>query len=258
MRVRLTLITVSLVLLGSPLADAQTAADADYDPAEMEAARDALKTGTGQTVNSLVIADRLEFVTNAGVNLLLWDVQGWLGTDINKFWVKTNGEYLFADGGFDSAELQALYSRAISPYFDVQFGLRHDVEPSPSRTHAVIGLQGLAPYWFQIDAAAFISSKGEVTARIEAEYELLLTQRLILQPRTELNFSFQEMDDLSIGSGLSTLELGLRLRYEVRREFGPYIGISWNRSIGDTADFTKAQGEKASSASFVAGLRMWF
>ncbi|RME61879.1 MAG: copper resistance protein B, partial [Alphaproteobacteria bacterium] len=141
---------------------------------------------------------------------------------------------------------------------DLQAGVRHDFEPDPSRTFGVIGIQGLAPYWFEIDAAAFISGDGDVSARIEAEYELLLTQRLILQPRVELNFAVQEVEELGIGSGLSIAEAGLRLRYEIDRQFAPYVGFSWNRKIGDTADFARADGEDVGALSFVAGLRMWF
>ena len=122
----------------------------------------------------------------------------------------------------------------------------------------MFGVQGLAPYWFEVDAAAFVSDDGDVSARLEAEYELFLTQKLILQPRAELDFAVQDVPELGIGSGLSTAEAGLRLRYEFRREFAPYIGVSWRRAFGETADFTRADGEDVESISFVAGLRLWF
>lgn len=212
----------------------------------------------GDEIYTLVLVDRLEYQTNEGDDLLIWDGQGWVGGDYNKLWIKTEGEYSFADDALEEVELQALYSRSISSYWDLQAGIRHDFEPGPSRTFGVIGVQGLAPQWFEVDVAAFISEDGDVEARIEVEYDLLITQRLIAQPRAELNFAFQDNEELGIGSGLSTVELGFRLRYEVRREIAPYIGVSWNRAIGDTADFARAEGEGVSSLSFVAGVRLWF
>ncbi len=240
------------------VAHAQTAADEYYDPAEMEAARRALKEGAGGQINYFLQGERLEFQSNEGEPLVLWDAQGWVGGDINKFWVKTEGEYEFDAGVFEEAEVQALFSRAVTPFFDLQAGVRHDIEPDPSRTFAVIGLQGLAPYLFEIDAALFISGRGDASARLEVEYELLLTQRLIFQPRTELNFAVQDVPALGIGSGLSTAEVGARLRYEVRREIAPYIGVSWQRSVGDTADFARVAGDDVGSVSFVAGIRTWY
>ena len=202
-------------------------------------------------------ADRLEYRARSGDDGYIWDVQGWIGNDKHKFWAKVEGEGSF-DDGVESAQFQGLYSRMIAPFFDVQVGVRQDIEPNPSRTYAVVGLQGLAPYWFELDSAVFISDKGDVTARIEAEYELLLTQRLILQPRAELNFAFQDVTELRVGSGLSTAELGLRLRYEIKRQFAPYVGVAWERSIGDTADFVRADGGDPAVTSFVAGVRLWF
>ena len=157
----------------------------------------------------------------------------------------------------EEAEVQALWSRAISPYFDLQAGVRYDLEPK-GRTHAVIGVQGLAPYWFEVDAAAFVSTQGDVTARIEAEYELLLTQRLVLQPRVEASLSAQDIPALQIGSGLTNVDAGLRLRYEVVREFAPYIGVEWKNAIGDTADLIEASGGDANSTAVLIGVRTWF
>lgn len=248
----------TLLLTTSVPALAQTAADRYYDPEEMQAAREALRKGTGGQTNFMIMADRLEYQSNEGDSLLLWDGQGWIGGDINKFWVKTEGEYKLDSDSFEEAEFQALYSRAVSPYFDVQAGIRHDFNPDPSRSFAVLGIQGLAPYWFEVDAAAFLSDDGDLSARIEAEYELNLTQRLILQPRAELNFAAQDVPELDIGSGLSTAEAGLRLRYEIVREVAPYVGVSWKRSFGDTADFARAKGEDVGAVSFVTGLRLWF
>lgn len=254
------LIPAALALASAAAAQnvAQNAADAYYDPAEMAAAREALYEAMGGQTLYFLQSDRLEYRSNEGSPVLLWDAQGWYGGDLRKLWIKTEGEYLEDESRFEEAELQALYSRAISPYFDLQAGIRHDFEPDPATAYAVVGVQGLAPYWFEIDAAAFLSEDGDVSARIEAEYEWLLTQRLILQPRTELNLSLDDVEALGVGSGLSTAELGLRLRYEIKREIAPYIGISWSRAVGDTADFARAEGEDVDSLSFVAGLRMWF
>ena len=239
-------------------AAAQNAADEYYGAKEMQAAREALRQGVGGQTNAMIFADRLEYQSNEGNSVLLWDAQGWAGGDINKLWIKTEGEYLSNDGAFEEAEVQALYSRAISPYFDLQLGYRYDIEPDPERHFAVFGMQGLAPYWFEVDVAAFVSDDGDVSARLEAEYELFLTQNIILQPRVELDFAVQDVPELSIGSGLSTAEAGLRLRYEFRREFAPYIGVSWRRAFGETADFARADGEDVEAVSFVAGLRFWF
>ena len=175
--------------------------------------------------------DRLEYVEHT--KTWLWDMQGWYGSDENKFWWKTEGE--LDSGSAEEAELQLLYSRPVSAFWDFQVGIRHDFEPTPSEYHAVIGMQGLAPQWFELDLAAFISEDGDISARLEAEYDLRITQRLILQPRAELETEPESVD------------LSLRLRYEIRREIAPYIGISWHDEAGRD-DFT----------SFVVGARLWF
>ena len=128
----------------------------------------------------------------------------------------------------------------------------------PSRTYATVGFEGLAPYWFEVEGALFLSDKGDLLARAEAYYDQRITQRLILQPRAELNFAAQDDRRRGVGSGISDLELGLRLRYELAREFAPYVGVSWDRKLGDTARFARAAGEGASDTSLVAGVRFWF
>lgn len=235
-----------------------SAADEYWGPAEMAAARRAVQKEHGASKTYFVQGDRLEYRSNGGEPLFLWDAQGWRGGDRNKLWLKTEGEYAFEEDAFEEAEVQALWSRAISAFFDFQAGVRHDFAPGDDRTFGVLGLQGLAPYWFEVDAALFISDDGNVSARMEAEYELLLTQRLILQPRAELNFAAQDVVEHGVGSGLSTAELGARLRYEIKREFAPYIGVDWSRAVGATADLVRADGGDPSSVSFVAGLRVWF
>jgi len=203
-----------------------------------------------------VILDQLEMRDVGGDNTLSWDGQGWLGRDLHKIWFKTDGER--TAGSTDEAELQFLYSKVIARYWDFQLGVRHDFKPSPSRSWAAIGFKGLAPYFFDIDAAAFIGESGRTALRFEAEYELLFTQRLILTPDIEINLYGQNDPDAGIGAGLSDLELGLRLRYEIRREFAPYIGVNWSKLFGNTADFARIAGEKSSETQLVIGLRAWF
>lgn len=185
-----------------------------------------------------------------------FNIQAWVGKDINKFWLKTKGEYEDADD--KELEIQALYSRAIAPYWDAQIGVRVDLEPSPSRSWAVLGLQGLAPYFFEIDAALFIGDEGRTAMRVSAEYEMLLTQKLILSPEVKVNFYGQNDADLGIGSGLSDLSTGLRLRYEIKREFAPYIGVEWARKFGNTAEFARNEGKKVEGTQVVIGLKAWF
>ncbi|MFZ5609598.1 MAG: copper resistance protein B [Pseudomonadota bacterium] len=203
------------------------------------------------------LAERLEYRAQDGKDGFLWDSQGWVGNDYNRLWLRAEGEATFGEG-VEDAEFQALYSRPIARFWDFQAGARYDVTPNPSRTYGVIGVQGLAPYWFEVVAAAFISDQGDITARIEAEYEFLFTQRLILQPRAEMNIAFQDIPELRTGGGFSTLETGLRLRYEIKREIAPYIGIAWNRKLGDTADFARLDGVDVGNLSFLVGLRLWY
>lgn len=236
---------------------AQTAADQYFDPQEMSAARKALKKGHGNQINSLLIAERLEYLTSNDSDALVWEAQGWVGTDISKFWLKTEGKHIRAEG-IEESEIQLLYSRAVSPFWDFQAGIRHDLNPTPNRTHLVLGAQGLAPYWFEVDTAVFISNEGNATVRLETEYEFFLTQRLILQPRVELNLATRADEDLELGRGFFDSVAELRLRYEFRREFAPYLGVSWGGAFGDTADLVKQRGEQPREFSVVAGIRLWF
>ncbi len=203
-----------------------------------------------------VILDQLEMRDIGGDNALSWDGEAWLGKDLHKIWFKTDGER--TAGSTDEAELQFLYSKAIARYWDFQIGVRNEFKPSPSRSWAAVGFKGLAPYFFDIDAAAFIGESGRTALRFEVEYDLLFTQRLILTPDIEINLYGQTDPDVGIGAGLSDLEAGLRLRYEIRREFAPYIGINWLRLFGNTADFARVAGKDTSEAQLVIGLRAWF
>jgi len=249
---------VLLSLFYSFSVHAENAADAYYGKEEMDAARNALKHHHGDSNQLFFMADRLEYKTNEGDPHTVWEGQGWYGNDLNKFWFKTEGEYVHDSNKFEEVEIQALYSRAISPFWDIQAGIRHDIKPNPSRTYGVFGFQGIAPYWFEVDAASFISDQGDISLRVETEYELLITQRLILQPRIELNLALSGDDELEIGSGLNSIQTGLRLRYEIQREIAPYIGFSWNKAFGSTANYIEAAGNDTESLSFVAGIRLWY
>jgi copper resistance protein B len=207
------------------------------------------------------LADRLEYKSLSSGTPLVWDFQGYVGKTYNKFWFKTEGNELTARKAGEM-EFQGLYSRAITAYFNLQAGIRYDVtyggDKNLSRGFAVIGVEGLAPYLFEVNGHLFVSQKGDVSARIEGENDLFLTQRLIAQPRVAFNLAVQEVKKFGIGSGFNNVELGFRLRYEIRRQFAPYIGISWNRKLGRTADFARREGGSASRLGLVGGIRMWF
>lgn len=200
--------------------------------------------------------DRLETQVRNGADGFLWDLQGYYGGTTSKLWVKSEGETAFGEE-VEHTEVQALWSRAISPYWDLQAGVRQDFA-GPSTTHAVIGVQGKAPYLFEVDAALFLSHRGDITAKIEGELDQRITQRLILQPRAELALSAQDIPELGIGAGLDKAELGLRLRYEIAREFAPYVGIEQSWKAGRSADYARAKGEGTHATSLVAGVRFWF
>jgi copper resistance protein B len=202
------------------------------------------------------MADQLELRITDGDNALAWDAEAWLGKDLNKLWLKTEGERV--DGNTEDAELQVLYSRAITAFWDVQAGWRGDLRPHPDRHWLAMGFKGLAPYFFDIDAAVFIGESGHTAARIDLEYEVLFTQRLILTPEFETNLYGKKDPERGIGSGLSDIEIGLRLRYEIRREFAPYIGLNWWKKFGDTADFARAAGADTDDIQILLGLRAWF
>lgn len=199
-------------------------------------------------------ADRFEHALSE--ENFVWDVQGWVGDDYRKLWFKSEGSY--EDGSTDEGEVQILYSRAWTPFFDWQVGVRHDFEPTPTRHHLVIGAQGLAPQWFEIDSALFLSDAGDLSARIEAEYDLLLTQRLVLQPRLEVEVAASAVPELGFGSGVTEAEFGLRLRYEWRRKVAPYIGVEWHRYFGETAEFVRDAGVDSEETRFIIGLRLWY
>ncbi|KQM68881.1 copper resistance protein B [Sphingomonas sp. Leaf20] len=237
---------------GDHLADRFWGADAMASSREND-----LRREHGGMTYYQVLFNLAEYQARKGSDGYRWDGEAWVGGDINRLWLKSEGE-----GGFgkalESAEVQALYSHALDPYWNLQAGVRYDFKPNPSRTYATIGIEGLAPYQFEVEGALFLSDKGDVLARAEGYYDQRITNYFVLQPRVEANFAAQDVRETGIGSGLTDLEAGLRLRYEGRREFAPYIGVSWERQFGDTARFSRARGDDTGGFSFVAGVRTWF
>jgi copper resistance protein B len=240
-----------------PATGEANAADIYFDPATMARAREQLVAENGGMRTHAIIIERLEAGFDDENETYAWHAQGWYGGDVNRFWWKSEGEGAFGNE-IEHAELQLLYSRAVTPYFDLQAGVRQSYFESDDRTDLVLGVQGLAPYWFEVGAAAFVSTEGDVTARGEAEYDLRLTQKLILQPAAELNFAAQDIPDLDIGAGLTDATVGVRLRYEFSRRFAPYVGVEWASAIGETRDIREALGADTQSTRAVIGLRALF
>lgn len=214
---------------------------------------------------SRVLVDQLEVRDTDEGRVLGWEANAWYGGDMNKLYFATEGERLMApehdeeDPATEGAETRLAWSRAFSPYWDWQLGARRDWQPDdPNRDWASIGVQGVAPYWFEVDANLFVGEDGLTNLRVEAEYELMLTQKLVLVPAVEVSLYGKEDDELGIGDGLTDIEAGLRLHYEVRREIAPYLGVNWEKQYGDTADLTRAAGGKTEEGSVVAGIRFWF
>lgn len=240
----------------APPAPTDHVADRDWDPMAMAHARDMAREEMGGMRFSKVMLNLAEYQASARGDGYHWDGEAWFGGDYDRFVLRSEGEGA-VKGGLESGEVQALYSRAVGRYTDVRAGLRQDFSPH-ARTYLAVGAQSLLPYWFEVDGSAFLSTKGELLARAEGSYDLRLFQRVVLQPRAELNFAAQDRRETRTGSGLSSAELGLRLRYEVRREFAPYVGVSWERRLGRTADYAREDGEAVETTSLVMGLRAWF
>ncbi len=211
--------------------------------------------------NLFILADVLEYRQNNKDSDFRWDVQGWYGGDYNRLWFKSEGERNTALKADYDIDAQLLYGRFIKQYYDFQIGVRGETQifrgKNVTRAHAVIGFQGLVPYNHEVDFALFISQHGDVSARFVGSRDFLLTQRLILQPRFETNAAIQKVEKFSTGRGLNNIELGLRLRYEIRREIAPYIGVSYDKSFFGTADRVRQEGGNTSQIRFVAGIRLW-
>lgn len=216
-------------------------------------------------IRSYFLIDQLEHSTSRYTNgsasddALRLNTSAWVGGDYHRIWLYTEGTKPENDK-IEDVDVQVLYGALVAPFWDLQVGLRHfkPLPSAPSRQYAVLGVQGLAPYRFGVQAAAFISELGDLSARAEIEYELLLTQRWILQPRFATNIALQSVEEQGVGRGLNDLELGLRLRYEIAREFSPYVGVSWHNRYGGAAKFAQNRDERVSEWNLLAGVRAWF
>jgi copper resistance protein B len=209
-----------------------------------------------------LLFDNTEFQRAGGRDAFRWDVFGWRGGDVHRFWVKSEGRIATASSEESEFEVQALYGTLVAPFFDLQAGVRVDqrLRPGsdPARVYAVVGLQGLSPYRFEIEPSLFLSQKGQISGRLTATYDVLLSQRLILQPRLETNVAVQRDEEIGLGAGWNDAEIGVRLRYETRREFGPYVGVTWKDRFGATHRLTGQGSGDLSHVVVVAGARAWF
>jgi copper resistance protein B len=210
-----------------------------------------------------LLIDRLEYAAGDDQDSVNLEFQGWYGGDYNRLWIEGEAEDVVSDGSGGAIEkLDLLYGRLISPYWSVRAGAGYQLEygpgPDPDRGYAVLGLKGLAPYWFEIDTNLRVSEDGDTWADFEAEYDFLLTQKLVLQPRLSTMVAFDEVEEFGVGQGINHVKLGLRLRYEIKREFAPYVGVSWKKQLGDTADLAREEGHDTDDLRLVAGVRLWF
>jgi copper resistance protein B len=200
-------------------------------------------------------ANAFEWRHGNGEDAFSWDIQGWYGNDYDKLLLKSEGNVIDSE---TDARTELLWDRVMSRWWNVQAGIRHDIRPGPSRTWAAFGIQGLAPYWFEVEATAYVGEEGRSAFRLAVDYELLLTQRLILEPEFELQAFGRDDRENLIGAGISSTGLALRLRYEILRELAPYIGVAWTRLHGNTSEIAKTAGTDTSDVQWLAGLRWWF
>lgn len=210
----------------------------------------------GRSRNSLLLFDKLEYQDADDGSALVWDASGWIGGDIDRLWLRSEGER--TNGHTEQAELQALWGHAIGPWWELVGGLRQDFKPGSAQTWAAVGLQGMPFYGLETEITAYYGEGGQSSLRLEADYDILLTNRLILQPTVEANLYGRNDRERGAGSGLGEIEAGLRLRYEFTRQFAPYIGVSWGRLYGNSEDLARDEGEDEEEARLVAGIRLWF
>ena len=202
-----------------------------------------------------VLLDQLEWRSTDQGATAVWEAEGWYGGDYNKLWIRTEGEQ--GGGATPDARIEGLWDRIITRWWNLQLGARQDFGDGPGRTWGAAGIQGIAPYWFEFEATAYAGDAGRTAARVKAEYEILINQRLILQPEVETNLYGKADPARRIGSGLTAVDVGIRLRYELSREWAPYVGLAWQRRFGATADFIRAAGDAASDIQLLAGIRIW-
>ncbi len=214
-------------------------------------------------VLAFTLIEQLEYrVSDSNSDQFAWDAQGWIGNDDHKFWWKTEGGAAFDGPSSGDAEFQALYAKPISAFWFIQGGVRYENMWGPGasmdRASLVLGAQGLAPYKFELEPILFLTEDGDLLARFTASYDLYLTQRIVLQPRSEINLSAQDIPDYAVGAGINDLSLELRLRYEVSREFAPYVGVQYNTLIGETSGIARRAGSDADDLQLVFGVRIAF
>lgn len=220
------------------------------------ASNSALAMVEDDPVLTLLKVDQLEARDSDEGTVTAWEGHFWVGRDETKLWFKTEGER--SSDETETAEYQLLLSLAVDPYWDLQLGFRHDDYPRPSRDWAAIGFLGVAPYWVEIDSALFVDKDGQTNLRLQAEYEMMLTQKWVLSPEIEIDLYGKDEERYGIGSGIATIEAGLRLRYEFAREFAPYIGLHHERLLGDTRRLARDADAETSETQWVAGIRFWF
>lgn len=203
-----------------------------------------------------VMLDQLEYTHSREGSGMAWDVQGWVGRDYNRLWIKSEGEQ--RGGHTEDGRLELLWSKPVAAFWDLQAGVRHDFGSGPARNWLALGVQGITPYWFDVEGSAYLGTSGRAALRLDTKYDVRLTQRTYLTPRLEANLYTRSDPDRGIGSGLSDASFGLRLRHEFRREFAPYVGVVWKHRFGTTADLARAAGSPATERQWVAGVRVWF
>ena len=211
-------------------------------------------------ITVFTLADQFEYRPSGSGRPLQWDLAAWVGDSYSRLWIKSEGDWNTARGGTE-LDLRAEYGRLVLPFWELQGGVRIEGRRrgnlTDMRAHLELGLLGLAPYWFQLEPEFFIAQDGQVSARLTAEQDLLLTQRLIVQPRLEVYGAFSENRTFGVGSGFNYVEPGVRIRYELRRELAPYVGVEWLRELGNTARLARSDGEATSKVALVAGVRVW-
>jgi copper resistance protein B len=204
---------------------------------------------------SMLLIDQLEYAHGYDGNGAMWEAEAWYGNDSNKLWLRSEGES--NQGRLADGDIEVFWNRAVFAYWNTQLGVRHDLGVGPQRNWSAFGLQGMAPYWLELEATAYAGESGRLATRLRAQYTLRFTQRWVLQPEFETNLYSRDDAARFVGSGVSNAKLGLRLRYEITRQFAPYLGIVWNRSFGVTADFVRGERQPAFDRQFVAGFRLW-
>lgn len=210
-------------------------------------------------VHWFALVDQLELAPNRAGTPVSMNGTGWIGGDVNRAWIRLEGD-VATERTTGEVQAEAFYGRLLSSYWDAIFGMRLDHlwgRPTATRARLALGLEGLAPYWFELEPTLYLGEDGDVSAQVEAEVELFVTQRLVLQPRLEIQVASKDVPALGVGAGFSDLEIGARLRYDVRRELAPYVGVTWHRRLGSTADLARTAGGYVSNASVVAGVRVW-